>query len=225
MARNKYPEETLKKILDVSLKLFLEKGYDHTTVQDIVDQLGGLSKGAVYHHFKSKEDIYIAACEHLFSQDPTDGWGLVRDNPKLTAIEKMRGLILTSMGDQNEAVFRDIAVSQTKTPRFLVSRMLRSVEVMAPTYLQPILEQGVEEGSVQTDFPKELAEVLMLLMNIWMDAGTFSVSDGTFLRKMLFLLELCDKYGIKDIFNNEVSGSIESQLIQNYNQKIKERQV
>ena len=53
MPRNKYPEETVEKILDVSLKLFLEKGYENTTVLDIVDHLGGLTRGAFYHHFKS----------------------------------------------------------------------------------------------------------------------------------------------------------------------------
>ena len=56
MARNKHPEETVEKILDVSMRLFSEKGYEHTTIQDIVDALG-MSKGAIYHHFKSKEDI------------------------------------------------------------------------------------------------------------------------------------------------------------------------
>ena len=57
MARNKHPEETVEKILAVSAKLFMEKGYEHTTLQDIIDNLGGLTKGAIYHHFKSKEDI------------------------------------------------------------------------------------------------------------------------------------------------------------------------
>ena len=60
MARNKYPEETVEKILQASRRLFLEKGYEQTTIQDIVDQLGGLTKGAIYHHFKSKEDIMDA---------------------------------------------------------------------------------------------------------------------------------------------------------------------
>lgn len=46
MARNKYPEVTVERILDVSQRLFLEKGYDNTTIQDIVDELGGLSKGS-----------------------------------------------------------------------------------------------------------------------------------------------------------------------------------
>ena len=40
MARNKYPEVTVERILDAAQKLFLEKGYDHTTIQDIVDELG-----------------------------------------------------------------------------------------------------------------------------------------------------------------------------------------
>ena len=57
MARNKYPEVTEERILEAAQRLFLEKGYDNTTIQDIVDQLGGLTKGAVYHHFKSKEEI------------------------------------------------------------------------------------------------------------------------------------------------------------------------
>ena len=65
MARNKYPEITVARILDVSERLFLEKGYDNTTIQDIVDELGGLSKGAVYHHFKSKEEIMDAVGDRM----------------------------------------------------------------------------------------------------------------------------------------------------------------
>lgn len=41
----------------------LEKGYENTTIQDIIDALGNLSKGAIYHHFKSKEDILEAVCD------------------------------------------------------------------------------------------------------------------------------------------------------------------
>ena len=71
MARNKYPEVTVEKILDVSQRLFLEKGYDATTIQDIVDDLGGLTKGALYHHFRSKEEIMVALSQRMFARhDP-----------------------------------------------------------------------------------------------------------------------------------------------------------
>ena len=38
MARNKYPEETVKLILDVATHLFVEKGYDATSLQDIINE-------------------------------------------------------------------------------------------------------------------------------------------------------------------------------------------
>ena len=60
MARNKHPEQTRNFILETAFRLFIEKGYERTSIQDIIDQLGGLSKGAIYHHFKSKEEIMDA---------------------------------------------------------------------------------------------------------------------------------------------------------------------
>ena len=47
MARNKYPEITVEKILDAAQRLVMAKCYVNTTIQDIVDELGGLTKGAV----------------------------------------------------------------------------------------------------------------------------------------------------------------------------------
>ena len=58
MARNKYPEETVKLILDSAEKLFIEKGYEKTSLQDIINATN-LSKGAIYHHFSSKEEIFL----------------------------------------------------------------------------------------------------------------------------------------------------------------------
>ena len=52
MARSKNPEGTVNLIMDAAFRLFMEKGYEHTSVQDIIDNLGGLSKGAIYQHFK-----------------------------------------------------------------------------------------------------------------------------------------------------------------------------
>ena len=47
MARNKHPEETVNRILTTAFRLFMEKGYEHTSVQEIIDNLGGLSKGEI----------------------------------------------------------------------------------------------------------------------------------------------------------------------------------
>ena len=66
MPRNKYPEQTVEKILDAAALLFLQKGYQNTTLQDIIDATK-LSKGAVYHHFRSKEEIAQAVFAASFA--------------------------------------------------------------------------------------------------------------------------------------------------------------
>ncbi len=58
----KQEEKTLlskSKILAAAGEVFAQKGYDMATMQDITEKCG-LSKGAIYHHFKSKEEIMLA---------------------------------------------------------------------------------------------------------------------------------------------------------------------
>ena len=53
-------EQTRQQILDTAQRLFAERGYDATSLQMIADELG-LTKAAVYYHFRAKSDILHAA--------------------------------------------------------------------------------------------------------------------------------------------------------------------
>jgi len=53
------------KIIDTAFYLFLKQGYQGTSIQDIMT-MTGLSKGAVYYHFQSKKDIYLAVVEQFY---------------------------------------------------------------------------------------------------------------------------------------------------------------
>ena len=64
MARKKDPEGAKAQILTAALQLFTEKGYEETTMQNIVD-LSGMSRGAIYYHFKDKTEIYQSLYESL----------------------------------------------------------------------------------------------------------------------------------------------------------------
>ena len=54
--------ETRKLILDAAYQLFAEKGYAQATIDDII-RACGVSKGALYHHFASKEELFKALLE------------------------------------------------------------------------------------------------------------------------------------------------------------------
>ena len=105
MARNKYPEETRNRIIETAGRLFIEKGYEHTSIQDIIDHLGGLSKGAIYHHFKSKEEIMYAVAEELYT-DSTAQMQKIRQRRDLNGKEKIRALFQASIfSDRQEDMF------------------------------------------------------------------------------------------------------------------------
>ena len=52
-------EKTRQKILKAALDLFVEKGYERATFEDVAERIA-LTKGAVYWHFKSKPDLFTA---------------------------------------------------------------------------------------------------------------------------------------------------------------------
>ena len=123
MSRNKYPEQTVERILDAARRLFLEKGYEATTIQDIVDELGGLTKGAVYHHFKSKADIMNALGDRLFLE--RDPFLAVAGRKDLNGLEKLREVIRLHEADAEQQQLGREALPMLKNPRVL-AEMLES---------------------------------------------------------------------------------------------------
>ena len=60
MAQRKDKSQAMReKILNTATQLFIQKGSEKTSMQDIA-QTAGISKGAIYHHFKSKDEIVLA---------------------------------------------------------------------------------------------------------------------------------------------------------------------
>ena len=50
-------------ILEAAFKVFVQKGYSKATMDDIVDS-SGLSKGALYHYYKSNKDLFLRLIDH-----------------------------------------------------------------------------------------------------------------------------------------------------------------
>ena len=196
MARNKYPEQTTQKIIDVSLRLFLEKGYDHTTVQDIVDHLGGLTKGAVYHHFKSKEEIFEAVLNSMFASKDTRLHAIMRDI-QLNGREKLCAVVSESFGDPAQEQLFIIAPNMQANALFLGAQIMQ-VQQASRQYLEPIIREGMADGSIQTDQPAELAELLLLITNFWLNPLVFEMEAAQVASKCRLFQVLLSHFGLAD---------------------------
>lgn len=193
MARNKYPEVTVERILDVSQRLFLEKGYENTTIQDIVDELGGLTKGAVYHHFKSKEEIMDAVGDRMFfSNNPFEA---VRGRTDLNGLQKLREAVRLNQSDQERVRLTAQSIPIAKSPRLLQEMIISNRKVLTPYFLE-LIEEGNRDGSMHTDYPREIAELLPLLTSLWLLSSVYPTSREQMKRKFLFLGEMLEKMGV-----------------------------
>ena len=209
MARNKYPEETVARILDVSLRLFLEKGYEHTTVQDIVDHLDGLTKGAIYHHFKSKEEILDAALNRT-DEVAFARYRAIREDPAMTGLEKLQAMFEASAESSQMELTPRLAIDSdpVKNGR-LLGLMYRSIfEEVVPLYAEPVIRQGMEDGSIRTEHPREMAEVLVVLANLWVAPMFSQVTEEELAARMDYYLGLLRAMGA-DLSGENVVGKIE----------------
>lgn len=202
MARNKHPEETVNLILEVATRLFMEKGYEHTSIQDIINELGGLSKGAIYHHFKSKEDILVAVTDRM-TEESNKILERIRDRKDLNGIEKLRMIFKESVNRSDMDDLFTVAPDLSNNPRLLFSTFRDTVDNVAPFYILPIIEQGIADGSIQTDYPAELAELIILAANIWTNPMVFNDTMEEYYQKLMVFKQMLQGFGL-DIVDDEI---------------------
>ena len=193
MARNKYPELTVEKILEVSQRLFLEKGYEQTTIQDIVDNLGGLTKGAVYHHFKSKEEIINALGDKMFlSNNP---FNAVKEQNELSGLQKIQKAMVLNQEDSERATLSRNMIPLLKNPRILAGMIESQRKYLSPEFYK-LIEEGMED----------LAEILPLL-ELWLMPSVFPASEEELHHKVMFIKEMFERMGVP-LFDDRILSMI-----------------
>ncbi|MGL4991600.1 MAG: TetR/AcrR family transcriptional regulator [Sarcina sp.] len=179
----------------------MKKGYDNTTIQDIVDELGDLSKGAIYHHFKSKEDIMEAVIPRIYKNDDADFLEDKNHNDK-NALEKLKRVLLETLKNPGQEKLVKAAPNLMKNPRILTRQLFDGIETIVPQMIEPIVREGMKDGSIKTENPKELAESFIILTNTWLNPSVFWVDKDTFRRKFEFLRDLLIGLGMPVLDEN-----------------------
>ncbi|MDC7124215.1 MAG: TetR/AcrR family transcriptional regulator [Spirochaetales bacterium] len=195
MARNKYPEETVELILKVSIRLFIEKGYEKTSIQDIIDNLGGLSKGAIYHHFKSKEDIFLTIYNRLSAEIGKEMIAIL-NSKTLTGAEKLQKMVFSSLDTPVHSQIFSVSPNFLSNPRFLSVHMKMAIEEIIPKYIEPAIIEAAADGSIKTDYPKELAQVFILMTNIWLNPLLYPMKEDDIENKIAFFIQTLKGMGI-----------------------------
>ena len=206
MARNKYPEETVRKILDTAERLFIEKGYDKTSLQNIIDATG-LSKGAIYHHFTSKEDIFYFVCDRI-GQRNAEVLSKVRDHGALNGLEKLRTIFKTSLHPERQAKMFCMMPYLLDNAKFLATEMQSIFVEVVPEFVEPIIRQGMADGSIRTEHPRELAEAMMMLSDVWINPIVQASTPEEIRARCAIYNQLFEGFGITDLIDEEILNTL-----------------
>lgn len=162
----KSPAVRRTELVDAAQRLFVQKGYEATTVNDVIVATG-LSKGAFYHYFRSKDDL-LEAIAAKFSENSLVHVASIQNEESLDALQRLNALL--ALGRQwkldHVAELRALfALILEPENALLYQRIAQAVfEIMTPA-LTAIVEQGAREGIFDVPDAHTVAEALLWLGN------------------------------------------------------------
>ena len=199
MARpvKKTPDEWRKEILNATRKLFASKGYEETSISDIMDMVGG-AKGMFYRFFQSKEDVMRALGNQMFFDN--NPFEAVRKRNDLNGLQKIKSLLVLNQSDSERNQMNMQAIPILKDPHILAAAVEENRRVLTPLWLE-LLEEGKNDGSIKTEYTKELSELLPLI-NFWMMPTVFPATEEELHHKYRCVMDALDHMGLP-IFDDE----------------------
>lgn len=145
-------------IIEVAYDLFATKGYDKTTITDII-KLAGTSKGGFYHHFKSKDEI-LEKIVFASIEEITAYYQELLADDQLSISEKFSESFyrLNEMKKESVKDWDKIKKIYTfKGNHILLKRMGESFEKETCDFYHQLIEQGINQGEFMVTYPKQLA--------------------------------------------------------------------
>ncbi|MGN1168368.1 MAG: TetR/AcrR family transcriptional regulator [Lachnospiraceae bacterium] len=152
-------EERRNEILDVAERLFCARGYDNTSTNDILKEIG-IARGTLYYHFKSKEDILDGMIERLTNQ-MVEKAAVIALDESIPVLERLTRTML-SLNVDNE--LGDMIMEQVHRPQNALMHQKLENRLLGPVnkLITKIAEDGIKEGIMQTDYPAEAVEMIMI---------------------------------------------------------------
>jgi len=202
MAQRKDKSQAMReKILNTATQLFIQKGSEKTSMQDIA-QTAGISKGAIYHHFKSKDEIVFAVIRSRqeLMEEEMKQWFKATEN--LTGREQLQAILKSNLESQTARAIDGIVDEYEQDAGFILTMMRDNLRIGAPL-VSDIIKKGMADGSIQTQYPDQTAEVFLLLVNFWMNETVFESDPEKLPERFHFLQFMMTSVGM-DIFTDEL---------------------
>lgn len=174
--------ERREEIVAAACRLFLSKGYDKTTMQEVMHEVQ-VAKGTIYHYFKSKEELLEAAISSIVKEE-IDQLQQVMENSRGSALDKIEQLALAGIDSHDQELLDHL--HQPGNAGMHIRLLAALITKQAPLYAE-LIRQGCEEGIFETETPLECAEFILAATQFLTDEGIYQWTDEQLRRRGLAL--------------------------------------
>lgn len=182
-------DERKNEIIDTASRLFVSKGYEQCSVNDILTEIG-IAKGTFYHYFKSKEDVLDAVISKATNMI-AERVRAVAEDVSLTPEDKLLQVFLAMRVDQKmeEGLLNEM--HKPENVRMHQKSLVSILKVLNPILTQ-VVEEGIQKGVFCCEYPEQYMQIFLASAVTLLDDGIFMTApdkmQGLF-EAMLSLLE------------------------------------
>lgn len=165
-------EKRKKMLLMIAYDLFLTRGYENTSVDEIIEK-AQIAKGTYYYYFQSKEQMLEEVIDMMIDNETKMAEQIIRTD--ISVPEKIVG-ILTSMKPTEEE--QPIKNTLFQEENVLMHHKIRKklIDTLTPL-LSKVIKEGVDEGIFECDNIPERVKMLLIISDGIFNEGTFSQRD------------------------------------------------
>lgn len=165
-------EKRRQELLKIAYRLFTQKGYEKTSIDEIISQ-ADIAKGTYYYYFPSKEATLEEVIDMMISEEVLRAKEILSSD--LPVPQKLAGIIASLQPEQNESSITD-ALNQKENIVMHEKIGRRIINEAVPLLTEAVCE-GIEQGLFSCDCIEERVRLIVILSRSLFDDGDFTEAD------------------------------------------------
>ena len=165
-------ERRKQELLEIAYRMFISRGYENTSVDDIINE-AGVAKGTYYYYFESKEQTLEEVIGMMLDKEAEIASSILDSD--LPVLQKIVGIIASIQPAPEE---KPIEGALMRPENIIMHQKIKRklVEKVVPL-LSKVVEEGVEQGIFSCGHIPERVRMMLVLSNEVFDEGGFTDQD------------------------------------------------
>lgn len=161
-----------EELLEIAYKLFITKGYDNTSVDEIISE-ANIAKGTYYYYFTSKEEMLDQVINEIIEKEIVIAKEYL--NKPLTVEQKLVGVITSLRPTDNETSIVD-ALNDENNLKMHKKYSKKIIESAIPI-LKEVVQEGIKTGIFNCDNIEERIKIILIISNDLFDNNNFNKKE------------------------------------------------